>query len=179
MKEKESPPKTNADVNDIVINDDNDNHSQLQKKRRRYSRSAEKRQTMKQMITANITPSSIARALNYSREYVSRVKGQLLKNPLLERKMVKQAVRNVQYFNVENYKQDKRMRPSDVLHASEIVLNRAFPVVSHHEVMNQSIQFQLSIDPEKYIRKLSDGQTPEPVLISQSQLIGGREGENE
>lgn len=127
---------------------DNDKADTLIPPKKKMKR-AERQVLLNEMIAGNVKSSVIAKSLNYSMQHVSRAKSNLLKNPLLKSKLIKQSVKNVEHFNIANYEKDNRIKPSDVLHASEIVLDRAFPKVSKSESV--SIQINSDIDMSKYI----------------------------
>ena len=108
-----------------------------------------KHDIMNVIADSNVSTSDIAKVLNYTPEHVSRLRTQAKKNQLLTRKRIKNAIKTVDYFiSNENYQGDNRIKPSDALNATRIVLDRAFPV----ESINTNINFNLesSIDLEKY-----------------------------
>src|SRR3989304_7963678 len=108
-----------------------------------------KHDIMNVIADSNISTNDISKVLNYTPEHVSRLRTQAKKNQLLTRKRIKNAIKTVDYFiSNENYQGDNRIKPSDALNATRIVLDRAFPV----ESINTNINFNLesSIDLEKY-----------------------------
>src|SRR3990167_8611658 len=108
-----------------------------------------KHDIMNVIADSNISTNDISKVLNYTPEHVSRLRTQAKKNQLLTRKRVKNAIRTVDYFiSNENYQGDDRIKPSDSLNASRIVLDRAFPVESINT--NVNLNLESSIDLEKY-----------------------------
>ena len=109
----------------------------------------QKHDIMNIIADSNINTTAIAKVLNYSVEHTSRLRTKAKKNQLLTQKRVKAAIHTVDYFiNNLNYQYDERIKPSDALNATRIVLDRAFPVESINT--NVNLNLESSIDIERY-----------------------------
>ena len=79
---------------------------------------------------AGVKTNTIAEALGCAAGHVSRVKKKVSEIELVTVKRVKNALKSLDYFsNIENYKGDERIKPSDNLRASEQILSRSHPVI--------------------------------------------------
>ena len=108
-----------------------------------------KHDIMNVIADSNIKTVDIAKTLNYSVEHATRLRTKAKKNQLLTKKRVKAAIHTVDYFIANlNYQYDERIKPSDALNASRIVLDRAFPIESINTHVN--LNLETSIDLEQY-----------------------------
>jgi len=94
---------------------------------------------VKACADAGINNTEVAAVLDYTREHYSRVKAKVQDIQLVTTKRVNKAIRSTEYFtDLKNYQgyvkktgevvePDARIKPSDVLKANEIILDRAFP----------------------------------------------------
>ena len=89
---------------------------------------------VKACVDAGINNTEVAQILDYTPEHYSRVKQKVQDIQLVTTKRVNKAIKSLEYFtDIKNYQTDNRIKPSDVLKADEIVLDRAFPKVDNSQ----------------------------------------------
>jgi hypothetical protein len=122
----------------------------------------EKHALLEAMVKDNVKPSIIAKTLDYTPEHVSRLKKQSKAYQLVTSKRVRQAAKAIDYFvDIENYQggkidkvtgeiipPDTRIKPSDVISASNVYLSRSHPIIQHIESQNLSITITQEVDDD-------------------------------
>ena len=120
-----------------------------------------KHDIMNVIADSNVKTNDIAKALNYSVEHTSRLRTKAKKNQLLTTKRIKSAIRTVDYFiTTENYQTDDRIKPSDALNASRIVIDRAFPIVENISPNQNWFNFVLNCESKVSSNTLQESSNP-------------------
>ena len=102
---------------------------------------------IKAALDAGMTVPAIAEGMKLNEKYTYRVKKKVESIPLVTVKRVKNALKSLDYFsNIENYKGDERIKPSDNLRASEQILSRSHPVIQQIETKSTNfVEFNLQL----------------------------------
>lgn len=124
---------------------------------------AEKKKLMNQMIISKITPSEIAKALDLSREHVSREKSKLLKNPFLEKKRLKKFTENLDYFTLDNYHKDDKMKASDLRDMTKDFFEHVFPKTTISKSENMNVDISIDCSDYRNVNALTNNTTREAI----------------
>ena len=94
---------------------------------------------VKACLDAGLKQTEVAKALQYNPTYITEIKKKVQDVQLITTQRVNKAIKSTEYFtDLKNYQgyvkktgevvePDARIKPSDVLKANEIILDRAFP----------------------------------------------------
>lgn len=117
-------------------------------------KTAERYAVIKGLLQTDVKQTEIAKLTDYTPEHISRLKKKLLNIQLVTPKRIKKAIKAVEHFaNVENYQGDDRIKPSDVINASKIFLDRQYPVT---QVIENTSKIDISIDMSTYRTNIID-----------------------
>lgn len=107
-----------------------------------HPKTAEKYAVIKGLLQTDVTKQAIADLTGYSREHISRLSHKFKDIHILTPKRIRKAIKSVEYFtDIEKYHEDVRIKPSDVLAASKIILDRSHPVAPQSTTGATSISY--------------------------------------
>ena len=107
----------------------------------------EKHTLLEALLKDNVKPSVIAKTLQYTPSHTSRLIKKSKTFQLVTNKRVRVAAKAIDYLsNIDNYHNDIRIKPSDVIAAGKAILDRSHPIISDNPIPNQSIQINIMMD---------------------------------
>ncbi len=90
----------------------------------------EKHTLLNAMVADNISTTVIAKTLNYTPEHTSRLKAKSKAFQLITTRRVKTAAKAIDHFiDLDNYHEDAKIKPSDVIAAANVYLSRSHPIM--------------------------------------------------
>lgn len=105
---------------------------------------------IKELLKTNIKGVEIAKLTDYSPEHISRLKKKLLNIQLVTPKRLKKAIKSIEFLSdIDNINANDKIKPSDVIAASKIFIDRQYPITQ--VVENKAVSINLDIDMSEYM----------------------------